>query len=434
MNISSATWVGLIIGLALLVFAVPTVAQWLARLDHDARMFPIVMASGALKLAAAPLWIYVIDHYYGGVADAWSYNRVGTQVAAQIRGGSFSFHVGPIIGDGATSIITGIIYTPIGSNTLGGFFVFAFLAFVSLALFYRAFRVALPDGDHRRYALLVFFLPSLVFWTSAIGKDALISLGLGLAALGAARILTRARGGFLLLGIGLGLTALIRPHVALMLFAALAVAFLVNKSKNPSPLNPLAKLLGAAVLIVGGVVLAKVTAHFFGIQSLDANSIQQVLNQNAINTGAASQGQVGQFGSSGATSVSLSPASIPKDIYYVLIRPLPFQAHGVTQLASSLENLFLAGLLVTSWRRLTSAFMSMRRRPYLLLAALYSLMWIVLFASIGNLGILARERTSLLPLLLVLVSWPAARRAPETSRHTIEAGVAPAPLAEAESA
>jgi hypothetical protein len=106
----------------------------------------------------------------------------------------------------------------------------------------------------------------------------------------------------------------------------------------------------------------------------------------------------------------------------------------VTQLASSLENLFLAGLLVTSWRRLTSAFMSMRRRPYLLLAALYSLMWIVLFASIGNLGILARERTSLLPLLLVLVSWPAARRAPETSRHTIEAGVAPAPLAEAESA
>ena len=434
MNVSSATWIGLIIGLVLLVFAVPVVARWVACLDQDPRTFRIVMASGALKLAAAPLWIYVIDHFYGGVADANTYNQVGTQVASQIRGGNFSFHVGPLIGDGATSIITGIVYTPIGSNTLGGYFVFAFLAFVSLAFFYRAFRVALPEGDHRRYAILVFFLPSLLFWTSAIGKDALISLGLGIAALGAARILARARGGFLLLGSGLALTALIRPHVALMLFVALAIAFLINKSKRASPLNPLVKLLGAAVLVGGGVILAKVTAHFFGIQNLDASSIQKVLNANAINTGAASQSQIGQFGSSGATSVSLSLASVPKDIYYVLIRPLPFQAHGVTQLASSLENVFLVGLFAASWRRLASAFMSMRRRPYLLLAALYSLMWIVLFASIGNLGILARERTSLLPLLLVLVSWPAATRPRETSRRVIEAGVATPALAEAESA
>ena len=130
------------------------------------------MASGALKLAAAPLWIYVNDHYYSGVADAYGYSRVGAQVAAQIRNGDFSFHVGRLIGDGATSIITGIIYTVVGSNILGGFFVFAFLGFVSLVLFYRAFRVALPDGDHRRYAKLVFFFPSLLFWTSAIGKDA----------------------------------------------------------------------------------------------------------------------------------------------------------------------------------------------------------------------------------------------------------------------
>jgi len=37
----------------------------------------------------------------------------------------------------------------------------------------------------------------------------------------------------------------------------------------------------------------------------------------------------------------------------------------------------------------------------------FSLVWIVLFASIGNLGILARERTQLIPWLLVLVCLPA---------------------------
>ena len=217
--------------------------------------------------------------------SAYGYSNVGTQVAAQIRNGDFSFHVAHFIGDGATSLITGIVYSVIGSNFLGGFFVFAFLGFVSLVLFYRAFRVALPEGNNRRYAKLVFFLPSLLFWTSAIGKDALISLGLGMGALGAARILARARGGFLLLGLGLGLTALIRPHLGLMLFAALAVAYLVSKSKIPSPLNPVVKVLGALVLVVGGLVLAKLTAHFFGVQSLSVSSIQHVLNTNAANTG-----------------------------------------------------------------------------------------------------------------------------------------------------
>ena len=434
MTISAATWIGLIIGLVLLVLAIPAVARWVARLDQDARTFRIVVASGALKLAAAPLWIYVTDHYYGGVADAYTYSRVGTQIAAQIRNGNFSFHVGPLIGDGATSIITGIIYTPIGSNTLGGFFVFAFLAFVSLVLFYRAFRVALPDGDHRRYAKLVFFLPSLLFWTSAVGKDALDFPRTRSRRSRRGEDPRPARGGFLLLGIGLGLTALIRPHVGLMLFAGLAVAYLVSKSTKASPLNPLVKSLGAAVLVVGGIVLAKVTAHFLGIQSLNVTSLQHVLNENAINTGVASRTQLGQFGSSGATSVSLSPASIPRDFYYVLIRPLPFQAHGLTQLASSLENMFLVALLITSWRRVVSAFMNLRRRPYLLLAALYSLMWIVLFASVGNLGILARERTSMLPLLLVLVSWPAMTKARDTSPVTLKASVGRSPLSQAESA
>jgi hypothetical protein len=105
----------------------------------------------------------------------------------------------------------------------------------------------------------------------------------------------------------------------------------------------------------------------------------------------------------------------------------------LTQLASSLENTFLVALLIVSWRRLASAFTAMRRHPYLLLVALYSLVWIILFASLGNLGILVRERTSLLPLLLVLVSWPAATRARETSLSTLKEGAGSQPLRGAES-
>ncbi len=409
MSVTASAWGGIIIGLLLLMVGVPLVARIVARLDDDPRMFRLVMWSGALKLACAPLWIYVIDHLYGGVADAYTYSSAGLVVAEQIRHGNLSFHVGSVLGDGGTEIVTGILYVFTGSSFLGEFFVFGFLSFISLVVFYRAFRVALPDGDARRYAWLVLFFPSLLFWTSAIGKDALISLGLSVAALGGARLLTRRRGGFVLVAAGLGLTVLVRPHVALMLFAALALAYPFSRARKVSALGPFSKALQLVVLVGGGLLLAKLTAHFFGLSSLSTSSVQHVLQQNATNTGAAATNQVGQFGSSSAASTSLSPLAIPRDFYYTIMRPLPIEAHGLTQLASSLENTTIVVLLAVSWRRVLSALRAMLKHPYLITALVYSLVWILLFASIGNLGILARERTSLLPLLFVLLSWPAHR-------------------------
>ena len=52
----------------------------------------------------------------------------------------------------------------------------------------------MADGDARRYAALVFLLPSLLFWPSSIAKEAWILACLGLAAYGAAKMLTRSGG------------------------------------------------------------------------------------------------------------------------------------------------------------------------------------------------------------------------------------------------
>jgi hypothetical protein len=412
-SISVADWGGLVVGLLLAVFGVPVVARAVARADGNPKMFRLVALAGVLKLAAAPVWIFVVDRFYGGVADANTYSRFGRQVAHGILVGDFHFALGKDIGNASTSFITGVVYLFTGSSFLGGCFVFAFFSFVSLACFYRAFRVAVPVGDARRYALLVFFLPSLLFWTSAIGKDALISLGLGMAALGGAHVLARHWSGFVLLALGLTLVGFVRPHVGLILFAGLAFAYPFSKARRPSALAPITKVLTMLVLVVGGLFLAKVTAHFFGLHSLSTSSVERVLRANAKNTGlAAHAAGGGAFASSEQTSTSLSPLAIPKDIYYILIRPLPFKAHGLTQLAQSAENTFVVGLALVSWRRVVAGFRAMFRYPYILAATLYSVVWIVLFASIGNLGLLAREKTSLLPLLLVLLCWRDPRKEP----------------------
>jgi xanthosine utilization system XapX-like protein len=413
LNVPAGTWEGVILGLLLLWLVARPLASRIAARDRDPRIFRVIMGSAILKVIAGPLYIYVIDHFYNHTADAFSYNAAGMQISNQIRHLDFNFHgIGGIVGNGSTDITTGLVYAVIGRTEVGGFVFFAFLSFIGLVLFYRAFRTALPDADYFRYALLIFFLPSLVFWTAAIGKDSIVTFSLGLASLGAARAFLQRRGGLTLLALGITVTALIRPNLALIMFAGVAIGYVFRRAARPSPLNPVLKLLGILALIAGGLVLEKVARSFFGISNLSAASVEKVLKSNAANT---SSNQIGQFRSSTTASVSLSPLAIPKDIYYVVIRPLPFQAHGVTQLASAIENSFLVALFVVCWRRVWAAIKAIPREPYVLMALSYSIVWIVLFASLGNLGILARERTSMLPLLLVLCSFYPARRRGETA-------------------
>ena len=215
MTVTTNALEGIVVGLLLGLFAVPAVASGLAKREDDPGIYRIAMVGGVLKLAMAPTYVFVTDHFYGGIADFRTYERYGFPVATLIRHGQFTFHVGPFLGNGATSITTGVVAAVVGSNELAVFFAFGFISFISLTFFYRAFRLAMPNADRRRYALLVFLLPSLLYWTSAVGKDAIISFGLGLGALGAARILNRSHGGFLLSAAGLAIIAIIRPHDAL---------------------------------------------------------------------------------------------------------------------------------------------------------------------------------------------------------------------------
>ena len=89
---------------------------------------------------------------------------------------------------------------------------------------YRAFVVAIPDGNRRSYARLLFFLPSMLYWPSSIGKEAWMLFCLGLAAFGTARLLTgRPWRGLALAGTALWLGALVRPHVTGMAAVAMLV-------------------------------------------------------------------------------------------------------------------------------------------------------------------------------------------------------------------
>lgn len=129
-----------------------------------------------------------------GKGDALEYDRVGRNLALFFRQGDFSVDIGQrVVGTGFIEIFTGLVYTLTGSTRLGGFFVYSWLGFWGLYLFFRAFRLVFPEGNHRRYGLLLFFLPSMLFWSSSIGKDAWMTMALGVFTYGAALVLAHGK-------------------------------------------------------------------------------------------------------------------------------------------------------------------------------------------------------------------------------------------------
>jgi hypothetical protein len=415
-NASFDVWGGILVAPILIALTLP-LALSAARADGTSATMKLVMAAVMFKLVGSIVRYYVTFSVYNA-ADATVYHQKGKLLAESFRQGDFVVDLGKkVAGTGFLEIVTGAVYTVTGASRLAGFFVFAWFGFIGLFLFYRAFRIAFPDGDAHRYGLLVFFLPSLLFWPSSIGKESWMMLNLGLISYGAARILARRHWGVLaLLAGGVG-SAMVRPHVTLIAMIAVFAAYLLRPASKQSILGPVAKIAMLIVLAVGVVGVASQMQSFFGVSVLDQGGAQQVLDR-------ASQ-QSDQGGSSFEAVKPTSPTGIVKAAVAVVFRPWPYEAHNVQALLGSLEGVLLLVLTLTSLSRLASVPRAMLKRPYVAYALLFSVFFAYAFASIGNFGILSRQRVQLYPLLVVLLCVPAGfGREPKASfddeKHEIE--------------
>jgi hypothetical protein len=376
-------------------------APVLVRVSRTETRFDLagIMATGLVLRFAATF--YAFDN----AADANVYNRIGTQLASQFRTLHFNVRTGaPVPGTGGLRYLAGLVSIPAGSNEFAKFCVFTWLAFWGCVLFYRAFEKALPDGDHRRYALLIFLWPSLVFWPSSLGKEAWMLLTMGVAMLGAARVFTRTRGGYTLMFAGLLAGSFVRPNIGLLIVLAFALALFLSRRQaaRPGTITPsgVAKVAGLIlVLLLGGYLVTRtqqlIDPADTGAASTVGTAQQTVQQRTAIGRSA--------FNAADPNS----PTGYAKAAITVLFRPFPTESHGFQELVASGEALFLFGLTVASWRRLRGLLHRFRSEPYYTLAVAYLLMFAYAFAVVANFGILTRERTQLDPFLFVLLAAPA---------------------------
>lgn len=398
---------GLVVGPLVAIVCVPL----FLRIRDSGRTFDlagILVAALGAKLVGAYARFWMVDSLYNGVGDSSQYDFWGRQFAPMLR--SFDFGLDsprPIPGTGWLDLLAGIVYAIFGSDRFTGFIIFAMLALVGCWFFYRAVEIAIPHADHKRYAMLVFFWPSLVFWPSAIGKEAWMIFSLGLASLGAAKVFDHRPNGYVVLALGIAGATLPRPHIAIVVLAAAATGFFVATlfGRGSGVAGLFTRMFGVLFLVVAGALLAPRVATFLNIDDVGGSGFTDSLDEVQRRT---------SQGGSGFTPAEIStPLDYPWAFVTVLFRPFPFEVSSAATAISALEGLLLLSLLVVSARRIARLPATLIRNGYAAYAAAFAFMFVYVFAFIGNFGILARQRVQLLPFLFVLIAMSATKTAPE---------------------
>ncbi len=366
---------------------------WLvARSDPEgALLFAVMSTSFVIKLGAMAVTFY--GHL---LVDALTYDSRGAHLAHGLAIG-----LGPVgtrpYGTDFMTLLVGLVYAVTGQTVYGISILWAWLGLLGMLFFYKAFCTAFPAGNRRFYMFVLFFFPSMVLWTSELGKDALMVLFLGMAAYGTARFQRRVEPLALLwlaFG-GLGM-ALIRPHIAAVFVAALGASVLIQPIRV-GLLRPVIRLGMLIALIIMAVIVVRVAANYADLEGVSAEDVSSYLEtkQQTTMRGAST------IESSNPTSIAGFVQAIPT----VLFVPFPWQVSGTSTLVAGVESLCLMGLFLVRWRSVTSALARTFRESYLLMIFVAVVLFIFIFSVISNLGVLDRQRAQMWPFVFMWLAY-----------------------------
>jgi hypothetical protein len=381
-------------GAAILVIAL----RWAVRRESDPFIARVVVLGFFAKLVGIGVRYYFLTDVYER-GDASRYLDNGQALAPLIRAGTLPDQARET-GTPFMDFIAGVFYAVAPPSLVLGFIMFGLLAFVGAYGFLQAFRLALPDGDHRRYACLIMFMPTMLFWPSSLGKEAWLVFGLGIAAYGAARVLVGLHWGYLIFALGGAAVYQVRPHMGALVAISFAAAF-VLRLRDPAATRGVAAWLAGLVLVVGGAVF---TYQHFGDrlprdESVEGSTTEQIFAETERRS------------SQGGSAFDSRPVRNPTDLLHAFVtvpfRPFPTEAHNLQAQVAALEGVLLFTFVLFSLPRLRRLPRELIRRPYVAMVTAYSVGFIIGFSNVGNFGILTRQRAQLLPFLVVLLALPA---------------------------
>jgi hypothetical protein len=307
-----------------------------------------------------------------------------------------------------TILIVWLVQFPksyIGGSYLDYFLVFQAIGFYGIAALMRIFEEVYQELeiDQPAYTYLILLMPSIHYWTSAIGKDSLFFFGLCMTFWAAMNYKRR----LIVFGAGFLLMLAIRPHIAIVSGAAFTLAVLVDKNTRMLIKVPLFAA-GVGVTIYAAWSLRST----FGIDVTNVDVFSDVLaGRDAL-----------------LTTEDAGRSVVSGSFFFLLIsllfRPFFIDAPGAFGFVASTENLFVLGFIVTLFAYGRTLMKLFRRVPfmrYVLVATV--IITFVLTLGYYNVGLGIRQKaTMILPGLMVLfVTTMAYRRAQRIAEAPVPA-------------
>lgn len=355
----------------------------------------LVRIWGVKVLVALGLMLPYELHYWG--LDAYVYYQ-----KAQLP--DFGAGVGLIDGTSNTLAVAWLLARPLGGSYHALKLSFSMLGLLGVYLTYRAAVLALGREDVRVLYFIALF-PSVLFWSSIVGKDPVVLVGIGLCEYGAVGWLRRRRGVYLLpIAAGTLLAACVRIWLGPILLVPTLLVGLRRLRGTPARLAAAAAGV-AAVLILGRVLMQKIGMASPG----EVLAAMASLAQGFAHGGSAQEPPVDITRPAGLL------VFLPLGMFTALFRPLPGDVPSAFGLAAGIENLALLGLAMVGgyrarWRDL--------RDPVIVWVVLLILIWSAAYAAVsyGNLGAAVRFKLQILPALLALLLYLARARAGMAAR------------------
>ena len=297
------------------------------------------------------------------------------------------YNRGFALGTGVLIYFVQYLRETIGGTYLDYFMLFQTIGFCGIALLMRVIEEIYlgVEGEQPPVALLLLLLPSLQFWTGAIGKDAPLFAATCLALWASVDIRRR----YIALGAAVGLMVLVRPHIALVAVVAVSIAMLFEKQFSRWTRAGLM----AMALVAGAFAVATIQSAL-RLDLTDADSISTFLE---------ARDSIAQSAAGGNTSVQ---GSFAVRLISLLFRPFFFDVEDLFGYIASAENgilMLIYGILAFRVPTVVGMF---RRSALVRFALVFSFgVMIVLALSYYNIGLGLRQRTMFIPgLVVVLVS------------------------------
>ncbi|WP_461303969.1 hypothetical protein [Aureisphaera sp.] len=313
------------------------------------------------------------------------------------KNGTFSDVVFLVVNRRASSFIYFFNYFPANVLQLSFFtgnMLYSFLGYFGFIYLLKIFKdVFGTTEDLMKFKFLgipmfpfILFLPNLHFWSSGIGKDAILFF----CVIAFVYALLNLKKRIVLFSICLLLTILIRPHITMFLIVSTGIAYLLDGN-----LKTYQKIF--AFVILAGVFgsMFNYVIQFIQIDNLELSTIQEFTSSRGADLASDRTG----------SSVDMSGYPFPLKVFTFLYRPLFIDGGGVLSLLSSVENLFL--LFLTYKVLVNRPLRSFRKGNYVIKTiVIFFVIGSISFSLIlGNLGIMLRQKNMFFPILFLFIFW-----------------------------